>query len=100
MTIRMADDLDHIELYLAEHLAPRMEPLVIRLRTRTLGRVGYARLRALLTENAMVMGQMDETGAILRQIERHWRWCVLRYVPWPPRTLAHILPGHDPPSCS
>lgn len=86
--IRHADDLDRVELFLDQNLACHLEPLVIRLRTKTLGRVGYQRLRALMLQNALVMGQMDETATLLTAIDRHWRWCPFRYVPIPTRVLA------------
>lgn len=91
MSVRMADDLDHAELAILHHLAYPIEPLIIRLRTHTLGRVGHDRLVAILTENALLTGQTDDTATILAAIERKWAWCPLRYIPWPPRTLRHLF---------
>lgn len=89
--VRMADELDKAELYLATHLATQMEPLVIRLRTRTLGRVGHQRLIALIAENTLVMGQHEESAKVLDIIARHWRWCPLRYLPVPARWQAWLF---------
>lgn len=89
--IRTADELDEVELYIAERLAPHLEPLVIRLRTKTLGRAGHARLIAIMAENALLSGQPEAHAAVGRIIARHWRWCPLRYVPVPARIQQWVF---------
>ena len=92
MGIRMADALDEVALLIDEYTMHRIEPLIIRLRTRTLGRVGYRRLVGIMAENCLRMGQVEEHAEVLRRIHAQWRTCPLRYIPWPLWTLQRV-PG-------
>ena len=79
--IRVADDLDILELYVPEHTFFRAGGLIQKLRNRTLSRRGHDALVAILTENAMITGQVDITKQVLTAIDYQWRRCPGRYVP-------------------
>jgi hypothetical protein len=83
--VRMASELDTMELMVSEDVFLRTAPLVERLRRRTIGRRHYRLLCAVMVENAMRTGQVDETEAVLRVLAKHWTRCPARYLtlPWP-----------------
>jgi hypothetical protein len=83
--VRMASELDTLDLMVSEDVFLRTAPLVEKLRRRTIGRRHYALLCAVMVENAMLTGQVDETAAVLRVLAKHWARCPARYLtfPWP-----------------
>jgi len=85
--IRLATDLDRMELLVSHETFIRCAPLIERLRRRTINRRRYELLRAIMVENAMVTGQVDETETALAALARHWRWCPARYLTLPRLTL-------------
>jgi hypothetical protein len=79
--IRMANDLDTMELLVSDDVFFRATSLVDRLRRRTITRPRYETLVALITENALRTGQVEETQEVLGLLDRHWRRCPARYLP-------------------
>jgi hypothetical protein len=88
--IRLATDLDRMELLVSHETFIRCAPLVERLRRRIIDRRRYELLRAIMVENAMVTGQVDETEAALALLARHWRWCPARYIGLPRLWLRYL----------
>ena len=95
--VRLADELDVTELLVDESVFLRTAPLIDKLRDRTLSRRRYGQLVAVLTENAMKTGQVDETRRVLAAVDRRWKTCPAAHVPdiFSPirRFLAHINPA-------
>lgn len=92
----MADDMDRYELIVGEELGLKIEPLLDRLRMRTLTRAGHERLCALIVENALKHGQAEATAAVLMLIDDHWKRCPMRYLPpWKLRPAVTIVKVPD-----
>lgn len=89
--IRMADDLDSYNLLLSVAIGRQVEPLINKLRDRTLTRREYELLRSLLIENMLKEGQPDETRIALVVIQEHWTRCPSRYLPpWKLRPALNL----------
>lgn len=81
MSIRIADQLDRVELLLDPRVDRAIAPLVGRLRNRTLTRTQYRRLVSLIVQNAILTGQSDATVSVLDVVAQKWRKCPMRYIP-------------------
>jgi hypothetical protein len=81
MSIRVADQLDRVELLLDPRIERPIAPLIGRLRQRTMTRRQYQRLVSLIVQNAILTGQSDATVSVLDVVDRKWRKCPMRY--WP-----------------
>jgi len=81
--VRLASEIESmLELYVTEKTYFRAGPLVDKLRKRTISRRHYELLVAIMMENMLTTGQVDETEAILKVMARLWRRCPRRYLTW------------------
>jgi hypothetical protein len=70
----------------------RAAPLVEKLRNRTISRTRYGQLHAIMAQNALLTGQVDETAKVLTAMDEQWKWCPARYLSLlNPRTFAFAL---------
>lgn len=81
--VRLASQIESMmELWVTEATYMRAGPLVDRLRNKTISRRHYKILVAIIMENCLTTGQVEETEQILVTLAKLWGRCPQRYLTW------------------
>jgi hypothetical protein len=82
--IRVASRIENqlTELYVTEETFNRAAHLVDRLQRRVISRRHYRILVAIMIENSLRTGQVEETEQVMLVLAKLWRSCPQRYLTW------------------